>query len=396
MNLKSKLNQLQTQAGSRNASAVLSDQHKRLKIPRRVGRQESPSNSSKTPETTLAKRLQGNLIDNGLIVIRKQIPLSSRLGRIKLNTLQPHPKLPGDDEEYRLTNVYIDTETTGLSGGSGTLAFLIGFAWLEASSIQLTQLLITRFSSEPEMLYQFENALQADQRLVSYNGKSYDLPLLISRYRMQSQTQQLDQLPHLDLLHPTRRLFRKSWPDCRLTSLENRLLGFRRLDDLPGSEAPAAWFDYLQRGRCENLIKVVDHNRSDIVSLVAAHTQLANAIENPEKYRTDLFGLARWMAEHDSFRACTILMDRRSRLDEQSKRLLAILLQKNGDRRSANSLWKELADSGCPYAIERLAKYHEHISKDISAAHYYCLQLPESYARTHRLHRLNRKAGISR
>ncbi|MES9938968.1 MAG: ribonuclease H-like domain-containing protein [Candidatus Thiodiazotropha sp. 6PLUC1] len=393
MNLKSKLNKLQTQAGGHNVSPLLSDQHKPLKIAHRVGRRHLPSKNLRTSEVTLAKRLRGELIADGLIIIRKRVPLSSMLGRIKLSTLKSHPQLPGDDD-YKLTNVYIDTETTGLSGGSGTLAFLIGFARLELSAIQLTQLLITRFSSESDMLVRFAESFQSDQRLVSYNGKSYDLPLLISRYRMQSQKHLFAQLPHLDLLHPTRRLFRSSWPDCRLTSLENRLLGYRRFDDLPGSEAPAAWFDYLQQGRCENLIRVVDHNQSDIVSLVAAHTQLANAIENPEHYGTDLYGLARWMADHDTVMACELLRGRKSELDEQSKRLLAHLLQKNGDWNSANTLWKELAKAGCPHAIERLAKYHEHISKDIGAAHYYCLQLPDCHARTHRLQRLNRKAGL--
>lgn len=394
MNLKSKLNQLQTQAGVAAASPPRSDQNKSLKIPHRVGSRYPSVTRQITTDALLAKRLKGKLIVDGLILIQKCIPLSSKLGHIELSTLQRHPQLPGEGNESNLTNVYIDTETTGLSGGSGTLAFLIGFARIEATAIQVTQLLMTRFSGEAEMLSRFAKAVNPEERLVSYNGKSYDLPLLVSRYRMQSQTQHVDQLPHLDLLHPTRRLFRERWRDCRLTTLERRLLGFRRINDLPGAEAPAAWFAYLQQGHCENLIKVVDHNRSDIVSLVAAHSLLAKAVEYPDHFQTDLYGLARWLTEHDSFKACQILKDRMQQLDDRSKRLLAHLLQKQGDWRGANALWKALAESGCSEAIERLAKYHEHLSKNLEAAHYYCLQLPDSQARSHRLQRLNRKAGI--
>jgi uncharacterized protein YprB with RNaseH-like and TPR domain len=358
-----------------------------------VGNQRHSQKDLETSEVILAKRLQGELISDGLIAIRKSIPLTTKLGNVDMRQLHQHPRLPGDDSEQNRSNVYIDTETTGLSGGSGSLAFLIGFARLKHSAIHLTQFLITRFSSESDMLAHFISAIGKDERLISYNGKSYDIPLLISRYRIHSLTHHFEQLPHLDLLHPTRRLFRGHWPDCRLTTLETRLLGYRRYDDLPGSEAPAAWFTYLQQGRCEKLIKVVNHNRRDIISLVAAHTHLAHATEEPDDYAADLYGLAHWLAEHDAQRASQILSGRIARLDARSKHLLARLSQRNGDWHRATALWKGLADSGCPLAIERLAKYHEHISKDIKTAHDYCLQLPDSQSRSHRLQRLNRKAG---
>ncbi|MCG7900150.1 MAG: ribonuclease H-like domain-containing protein [Candidatus Thiodiazotropha weberae] len=393
MNLKTKLSRLQSQAGGRQNSPALSRQPNGLTIPHRVGQPNRDSNHKHHSDSRLAKQLQGKLIAEGVIQIEKQIPLNSKLGAIELSELQTAPQLPGD-EHAKLKNFYLDTETTGLSGGSGTLAFLIGYAWQERSAICLRQLVITRFSAEADMLEQFASGLEAAERLVSYNGKSYDLPLLISRFRISSRKQQIDRLPHLDLLHPTRRLFRHHWPNCRLTTLEQRLLGFYRVDDLPGSEAPAAWFDYLQRGSDQKLLKVVEHNQSDIVSLVVAHTELASIARNPDRCDLDLYSLARWIGEFDKEQACGLLRKRVEQTDEKSKGYLAHLLQKSGDWQGATQLWYQLAQNRYPEALEKLAKYHEHVSKDLDAARHYCRQLPDCQARTHRLRRLQRKADL--
>ena len=390
MNLKSKLSQLQNQAGSQQNSPALSRQPTGLKMPHRVGRPDRENIDRRRSETKLVEQLRGKLIDEGVIQIEKQIPLNANVGAIDLATLEHHPQLPGDGDE-KLKNIYIDTETTGLSGGSGTLAFLIGFAWLERSTIYLRQLMITSFSAEAKMLHHLALEFEKGDRLVSYNGKSYDLPLLISRFRINSRKHPFSSLSHLDLLHPTRRLFRHHWPDCRLTTLEQRLLGYYRVGDLPGSEAPAAWFDYLQRGSEQKLLKVVEHNQSDIVSLVLAHTELAKATRNPDRYQLDLCGLARWIGDFDVGRACQLLREQTELMDERSKSYLAHLLQKSGDWQGATQLWLQLAEKKCPEALERLAKYHEHVSKDLDAAHHYCRQLPDSQARTHRLRRLQRK-----
>ncbi len=227
--------------------------------------------------------------------------------------------------------------------------------------------------------------------MVSYNGKSYDLPLLISRFRMQGLTHPFEGLPHLDLLHPVRRLFSKRWADCRLTTLETNLLGFHRVDDLPGAQAPAAWFDYIRHGWAEKLIRVVAHNQQDILSLVAAHSALAQAIEQPQAFEVDLHALARWLSETDERRALELLLSHSDRLCNDGKRLLGTLARRAGDWALAVKLWEELAAGGCADSIERLAKYHEHIRKDLVLAKHYGEQLPVSHARSHRLERLNRK-----
>jgi uncharacterized protein YprB with RNaseH-like and TPR domain len=241
---------------------------------------------------------------------------------VNLAECSHHPCLPGEAKTGKRRAVYLDTETTGLSGGSGTMIFLIGIATINESEISLQQFLLTRFSGEAGLLAAFADALSPMDSLVSYNGKSYDLPLLISRFRMQGLTHPFEGLPHLDLLHPVRRLFSKRWSDCRLTTLETNLLGFHRVDDLPGAQAPAAWFDYVRHGWAEKLVRVVTHNQQDILSLVAAHTTLAKAIDQPHAFEVDMHALARWLSEIDEQRALELLLSHNDRLCKDGKLLL--------------------------------------------------------------------------
>jgi hypothetical protein len=203
-------------------------------------------------------------------------------------------------------------------------------------------------------------------------------------------------LPHLDLLHPVRRLFGKRWNDCRLLSVEEQLLGFRRVDDLPGSEAPAAWFRYLREGQAEALIKVVEHNRQDIISLAVAHAALAQAIAQPQAFDVDLHALARWLCDVDAEdQARALLQSHAEALCDNGRRLLAQLLRRAGHWSQAVAIWEALAAAGCTESIERLAKYHEHISKDLDAAQRCCNQLPLTPAMQHRRQRLDRKINAT-
>jgi hypothetical protein len=343
------------------------------------------------PVAVLAGKLGGELLGEGLIRIRRQIPLAKRLGRIDLQSLREYPRLPGERDTTRRRHVYLDTETTGLSGGSGTLAFLVGLAVVEANCIMLTQFLLTRFAAEAALLTAIGADLSQQDRLVSYNGKSYDLPLLHTRCRMQGMTSPFDGLPHLDLLHPVRRLFGSQWPDCRLTSLEQQLLGFSREGDLPGSEAPAAWFSYIRHGHGEMLARVVDHNRQDIVSLAVAHHTLAQAIRQPRTFAVDPYALARWLADTDRDAARRLLQSHGHGLSNDGKRLLGRLLRLAGDWQGAVAVWETLAAAGCRDSLECLAKYHEHISKDLAAARHCCAQLPPGPEQQQRHARIEQK-----
>ncbi len=171
--------------------------------------------------------------------------------------------------------MHFDTETTGLAGGTGTRAFMIGAAdWFDGR-LRIRQLTITTMAAETAMLQTFAQWLQPDTVLVSYNGKSYDSPLLKTRYRLARLPDPLSGLGHLDLLHPVRRHWKSQWENCRLATAERELLGVVREDDLPGSEAPAAWLSYLRGGSAQNLRRVLAHNNQDLRSLAGVLLYMA-------------------------------------------------------------------------------------------------------------------------
>jgi uncharacterized protein YprB with RNaseH-like and TPR domain len=163
--------------------------------------------------------------------------------------------------------LFFDTETTGLSGGTGTRAFMVGASDFVPGGLRVRQLLITHLSAEPAMLRAFAGWLSEDTRLVSYNGRCYDAPLLATRYRLARQGTPLAGIEHLDLLFPTRRRYRGVWENCRLGTIERHALGIVREDDLPGSEAPGAWLQYLRGGDAGLLRRVLQHNFQDVVTL---------------------------------------------------------------------------------------------------------------------------------
>jgi uncharacterized protein YprB with RNaseH-like and TPR domain len=161
-----------------------------------------------------------------------------------------------------------DTETTGLAGGTGTRAFMIGASDLVDGQLRIRQLLTTTMAAEEAMLRTFARWLSPQTVLVSYNGRSYDAPLLKTRYRLARLPCPITPLAHLDLLHPTRRRYRGRWENCRLGTIERQVLQVLRDDDLPGSEAPRAWREYLMGGPATDLRRVLAHNHTDVRSLV--------------------------------------------------------------------------------------------------------------------------------
>ena len=188
----------------------------------------------------------------------------------------------GDASEVeRERLVCFDTETTGLAGGVGTRAFMIGTAQWRSGELVVRQLYLTALGGEEEMLRSFSGSLPADAIFVSYNGRSYDAPLLKGRYRLHRQEHPFAERDHVDLLYPVRRAYRGVWENCRLQTIERQLLGILREDDLPGREAPAAWLAYLRGQSSTNLGRVLDHNRQDVVTLAILFDRLAAAIRPP-------------------------------------------------------------------------------------------------------------------
>lgn len=173
----------------------------------------------------------------------------------------------GAGEVHTAHVLAFDTETTGLAGGTGTRAFMIGAADWRDGGLRVRQLTLTTLGGETAMLREFATWLSSDTVVMSYNGKSYDRPLLSTRYTLARLPDPVRGRAHIDLLHPVRRRYKGQWENCRLVTAERELLGVLRDNDLPGSEAPGAWLQYLRGGSAEKLRRVATHNRDDLLSL---------------------------------------------------------------------------------------------------------------------------------
>jgi uncharacterized protein YprB with RNaseH-like and TPR domain len=209
---------------------------------------------------TLDRHLPGKEIAPGLRLVTSCLPIEP-LPPMLDGTFD---RKPGFDPRRVL---FFDTETTGLAGGTGTRAFMIGVARWGETALNVRQLLITTLAAEVAMLEAFAGWLSPDTLLASYNGKCYDAPLLRTRYRLARMRDPTAGLEHIDLLYPTRRRYRGVHENCRLATIERQVLKIVREDDLPGSEAPAAWLTYLRGGPGANLRRVAAHNHQDVVTL---------------------------------------------------------------------------------------------------------------------------------
>ncbi|MEZ0240350.1 MAG: ribonuclease H-like domain-containing protein, partial [Chloroflexota bacterium] len=195
----------------------------------------------------------------------------------------------------------LDTETTGLATAAGTLAFLVGLGWWEGSRFRQVQLLLPDHADEPALLDELARRIPPDGWLVTYNGRGFDWPLLVARFRLARAAPPIH-AGHLDLLPLVRRVFKHRMPDARLRSAETVLLGLRRTGDVEGWEIPARYIDFLRSGEPTRLLDVVRHNDEDVRSLarllVHVDQGYADRARWPEAPAGDLAGLARAFSSH--------------------------------------------------------------------------------------------------
>jgi hypothetical protein len=286
----------------------------------------------------------------------------------------------------------LDTETSGLAGGTGTWAFLTGLLRPDGDGWRLCQFLLTRLDAEAAYLERLAAELDPSARLLTYNGKSFDAPLLATRFRLAGRRDPLAAVPHLDLLAPTRRAFARAWPDCRLATAESRLLGVVRDGDLPGSAAPAAWLGWLRHGQTGPLAAVLRHNRMDLLSLAGLLPALDAVYRDPGAHGADCRAVAAAHLERgDRPRALRILSANRRTLDPSGLNDLARLHRQTGDWAGALALWEDLAARGDLEARAALARYHEHRGGDLERALELTLTLPSGPDRDRRARRLSDK-----
>jgi len=344
-------------------------------------------------DASLAEHLEGEIWAPGVVLIERRLALDESHGARALHSIaRTHEDLPEAAGYAPEDWVFIDTETTGLSGGSGTVVFLLGLARVQDGALVVRQYVLSAFAGEAAMLEAAGEWLGATAVLVSYNGKTFDVPLLAARCRLAGVGDPFSRREHLDLLHPTRRAFARTWDDCRLATVERRLLEFRRANDLPGSEVPAAWLAFVQSGNARLLPDVARHNYWDLVSLAALLPALSEVHADPGAWNADVVGVARACRQRgEEDRARALLGAHRDRLDDAGLRELARLQRRAGAWERACAIWEELAARGCLESRMNLAKYHEHVRRDPGQALHYCPDSPPDAALRRRRQRLEDK-----
>ena len=277
--LRARLDRLARPSGERRDPAPLPPS-----LAERLARLRTRSaeiNARRPTDGELAQRLGGTVLAPALLAVERSFPLPFAHGATRVAgavELAEGARLSlRDDAELDAEGMlFLDTETSGLAGGTGTTAFVLGLATVRDDVLTVRQLLMTGFAGERPLLEQLVMAVRAHDCLVTFNGKSFDLPLLRARARLAGMEWPDEPSHHLDLLHVTRRRLREGWPDCRLRTAEERALGYARTDDFPGADVPAAWQRWLQRGDASPLPRILDHNREDLLSLAGLLAVLAH------------------------------------------------------------------------------------------------------------------------
>ena len=281
------------------------------------------------------------------------------------------PEEIADPDEW----LFLDTETTGLSGGSGTYPFLVGIAWWEGGGLEIEQLFMREYSEERSLLFALRERIAEHPVLVTFNGKSFDWPLLETRYRMSRKISAPTPRAHLDFLHPARNLWRLRLGSVRLSELERHVLGWDRGADLLSGLIPQIYFDYLRGGPPERLVPVLNHNQLDLRGLAALSSRILSLLSDVENLGQDgleLFGVSRICEKRGEDIRARSLYEKSiasflpSETDRVARRSLARLAKRQGDFDLACELWKDaLGNSRHGYeAYEQLAIYYERKARD--------------------------------
>jgi uncharacterized protein YprB with RNaseH-like and TPR domain len=356
-------------------------------------------------------------------VVEIDYPLDYRHGQVELNQVGSLDLVAAWAGDARIasakpeTFAFLDTETTGLGGGSGTYAFQVGVGRFEQDCFRLAQFFMRDPIEEPAMLMALEEFLAPCETVVTFNGKAFDVPLLDARYITNGWPFPLKDTAHLDLLHLARRLWRDRLPSRTLGYLEEHILGQTRTeDDTPGWMIPELYFQYLRSGDARPLKGVFYHNAMDVLSMVALTNHITHLLAAPldgrVRHALDLVAIGKLhqdlgyldQAAH-IFEHC-LEHDLPDEIRGYTSRRLSLLQKRRGESDLALSLWWQAAAEREIYAHEELAKHYEHKERDYAEAKRWTeaalaiLKMPDSprYERLrweddlkHRLKRLERK-----
>ena len=358
----------------------------------------------------IEKVVQGQIVESPFgeaFVVDEKFPIGHFHGGHALQFPQSIDRLAIWARDFSLGDrdpssfLFLDTETTGLSGASGTFAFLIGVGRFHEGEFWQRQFFLRDPIEEAAMLAALEIFAAPSDALVTFNGKSFDLPLINTRYLTNAAPSPFTEMAHIDLLHLARRLWRDVLPSRGLGDLENAFLGIKRTsEDIPGWMIPEMYIDYLRSGDARPLSGVFYHNALDILSMVTLLDMLAGKLEQPfdkQAHPNELFAIARLFADlglseeaielYEQILEIELSNDLKQALIEN----LAWLYRRKDDFESAINLWERAAKDKEIYAHVEIAKFHEHKNSDFKRAQKYterAIKIMESSktARYDRLH----------
>ena len=285
--------------------------------------------------------------------------------------------------------VFIDLETTGLSGGAGTVAFLVGCGYFDLGAFQVRQFLLTSHSAERALLAAVADFFEGADLIVTYNGKTFDVPVMETRWLFHRMDPPLDGVPHFDMLHPARRLWRNDEQGCRLSTLERTLFDVRRLGDVPGMEIPSRFFRFVRSGDPCPLEPVLEHNRIDLVSLAAVTaraTKLAREGHDACRDCAEALALGKVFEKVQLTSRAEACFRRAADASDHAVRgealyRLAVRLRRDRRFEDAAAAWRDLLGLTEPrsarrgllgdlrrVAVEALAIHHEHRTRDLAGA----------------------------
>jgi uncharacterized protein YprB with RNaseH-like and TPR domain len=345
-------------------------------------RQERRRGPAPVPLEELVEGMRIENVRGEFFLVESSVHLEIRHGDVPLSRF--HAIEPGtigvltaepELESFDLRRaVFLDTETTGLAGGAGTAAFLIGLGWVEGERFRVRQYFMRDYHEEGALLHALAEELERFDRLVTFNGKMFDVPLLDARFRLNRGRFPLAGAPHLDLLHPARRLWKARLESCRLQSLEAQLMGLRRHGDIAGEEIPHVYFDWVRRRDARMLARVFEHNRQDIVSLAALAVLACQWVEDGQaEDARDIYSLARVLERGRLYARSEAEYERALAAGSDLVRGPALLrlawrAKRAGEYERAARLWAEAGEAGEVEGWRELAIHHEHRSRELPRA----------------------------
>lgn len=314
--------------------------------------------------------------------IEKRINSEEKYFGLELSTLQkdirPLLKILKLDEDINLEDLlFFDLETTSLSMGSGNYPFLSGIGYIDGEDFVSEQLFMEKYEDEIPILYYLLDFFNRSKAIVAFNGKTFDVPLIKTRYRLNRVYGFPVKIPVLDLIIPGRRIFKKVYENCALQTFEKHIIGFERVGDIPGWEIPQAYFEFQKNGTFKPIAQILEHNEYDIISmyvLLFLFSKIYSTVYNKnfeELEKQSIFNLAKHFFNVD----IEIFLDLAEYLgleieeDRNVFEKFSIALKRNNDFQKAITYWESYPSL---FSLRELAKYYEHKKNNYSKALKYC------------------------